>query len=212
MRIFGFKIGSLLAFIGCCITAFLFLIGIRSCNENSRLRDQLRISKQNLEISSAMVQYSQNELNQTVASKKSMQMSVDDLKSTNHNLYQEVSALRIKLKNLGHVTTTETEFVYVVDSIYIPGVSISPDFSKYRIVYADSNWVSIDQTVCIDTTTKRIYIDSLGIRISAKYQIVSETNYKGFWFWRKATGSTIHIKSDNPYIQITDIQSITFDK
>lgn len=197
-----------IAIIGCLIFAFILVSGFRSCHENHKLRTELAELANNARIISDSIKHTKTKSGDVVASKGVIIVQSDELKHINQKLVADIKSMELKIKKLSSVSNVNTEYVYINDTIYVVGATT--DSVHYRIKFADSTFINIDQMVVVDRDKNIIYLDSIGINLSVNYMIATENKYKGFWFWRKVVGSDIHIKSDNPYVKTTDIYSVQF--
>ena len=135
------------------------------------------------------------------------EFKVRDLEKLVPDLHAEIKGLKVKLKNAQSVTSVETKIVYKnKDSIvYVPGRD-----STARLFTIDDDWIKAEVTVtsCSVILPGDFYIKN----IPNTTLLVPDVTYKGWWFWRKATGIELHIKNSNPYVETTGATYIDLRK
>lgn len=126
-----------------------------------------------------------------------LELSNKELQKLLPELYQEISDLKVKLKNALSVTKIGTDFKYANRDtiVYIPAgdslqvFEIDEEFIKAR--------VSIKNCSAILPRDFEI------LSIPNEFIAVPEIKYKGWWFWKRPVAVNLDIKCSNPYVKIT---------
>lgn len=134
------------------------------------------------------------EVNQLMVDKETLRM-------LNIGLVNQVTNLNTKLKNLSAVTAIALQYNVRIDSvpIYVPDTT-----NRYGRVSYNDNYVSL--AGAIDWKEKSF--EDINIVVTEdSLLILTETVYKGWWFWRKPKYSKIKISSTNPYLILKNTES-----
>ena len=131
------------------------------------------------------------------------QLMVDQetLRMLNIGLTNQVTNLNTKLKNLAAVTAIQLQYNVRIDSIpiYIPDTT-----NRYGRVSYNDNYVSL--AGAIDWKEKSF--EDINIVVTEdSLLILTETVYRGWWFWKRPKYSKIKISSTNPYLILNNVES-----
>ena len=142
------------------------------------------------------------------------QLSVkkDEFKFLNDSLKIELDDMDIKLKNTESVTKIEIKYVYIHDTI--PSVAIKPDSTGKSNKFSfnkEDEYTKITGIINSSDSIKSAFIESFNIKVNDGIVIAFENKYSGWWFWKKLISTKLHIKSDNPAMQINKIQTYKFN-
>lgn len=117
-----------------------------------------------------------------------------ELKKINSELYDDISDLKIKLKNAKSITKIETKIEYInKDSI----VYVEVGFNKRNfIINEKDNWFSANITI---TDGEYIAPGDAKLETRDSLIIVPDIKYKGWWFWKKIDRVSVTVANKNPY-------------
>jgi hypothetical protein len=138
-----------------------------------------------------------------------LELTVKEFKEYNSSLEGEIKNLKLKLKNVNSVSKIEYVYVIAKDS---NNINIEQTNDSCFKAFYDDDWTNFSENICMSDNKTTIAIDSLKFKLTDSLLIVHDEIYKGWWFWRKAIGTKLYVKSYNPYIDINKIESITFKK
>lgn len=169
--------------------------------ENNRIRNNFNnVVKNELKV----VKDKNNELHSVV---NTLQLQKDEFESLYSDTQKELENMRIKTKNVRSIVKTNTIFKYIQkDSIQFVSVPISD--TVFNTKYTDNKWFSTEWKTEISKNNSVINISDFKITANDSIYVVSEIEYRGFWFWRKPKNIKLHIKSKNPYISHDSVESI----
>lgn len=195
------------------IGIYLFLLLIVSItvsvitfNLYQREKGERQRVERNLESSLSDIQYYISKSGELVTKIEGLELNEREFRKLESELYKEISSLKVKLKNAESVIQIETVIKYVnKDSIIY--VSLNDSTRRFNI---QDKWISarVDVTDFKFIPPGGFVIDS----IPNKINLVSEKEYKGWWFWKKVVGVNVHIVNSNPYITVTDGKYIDLRK
>lgn len=124
----------------------------------------------------------------------------DELKLVNEVLAKDIKNLKSKLKNVNSVTKINTEYIVQIDTVhFVDTVYINNKVAKYNDDYID-----IEAKVYDD------FLNDIQLMLKDTVLLISETVYKGWWFWKRPLYSKIKIKSENPYFLLNKVETIYF--
>lgn len=117
-----------------------------------------------------------------------------ELEKINSGLANDVSELKVKLKNTKSITKIETKIEYRnKDSIvYVP---VGEGRRKFDLSDKD-NWFKAEVIV---TDCNHIKADDFKLETRDSTLIVPDIKYKGWWFWKKVDKVRITVANKNPY-------------
>ena len=141
---------------------------------------------------------------------QSLILTNKELKEVNVNLTKEIDNLNVKLKNVDNASQIEYQYVLLVDTVYVEKIIYNDTNNIYNCWYNDG-YVDLSQKVIYDKTCNDLNIDSLYLRLKDTLTIVNEILYNKCIF-KKPIGYKIHIKSENPYININRIETYSLLK
>lgn len=147
----------------------------------------------NLEASLSELSEYKTKLGETVAIAKGYELKVNELERLLPDLYSTIKELKVKTKNIQTVVEVKTEYKYINRDIIVP-VFINDTTKLYTIT---DEWLKAQFRITRDTIQPN---DFEILSIPNTQHIVSEATYRGWWFWRKATGINVHIKNTNPHL------------
>lgn len=156
-------------------------------------KEKQRISN-NLVTSLSQIETYKTKEGELVSVIKGYEFKVKEFKQLVPELYKEIKTLNIKLKNAQSVTKIITKIEYKNKDSIIP-VLLNDTTKLYKI---ESEWVNADFKITNNNCIKPSDFNISSIPNTTI--IVPEITFKGWWFWRKATGIDLHIKHSNPYI------------
>ena len=182
-----------LIFVG--IIVILFGCLCFSMNKCSTINDRY---ENNIKALTDTISYYESKTGSLIATKTAYESDIKELKLVNNDLYQEIADMKIKLKNVSSAANIKGEIIYEPgDTVYIvKSDTIYKGFEKH---FDFSNeWRTLNGNITYKT-------DSLGIKfnedkVKFDYTFVMDKNNKLF------------IKSDNPYVQINNINGFTIPK
>lgn len=118
----------------------------------------------------------------------------NELKKINLELYDDISDLKIKLKNAKSITKIETKIEYInKDSI----VYVEVGFGKRNfIINEKDNWFNANITI---TDGEYIAPGDAQLETRDSLIIVPDIKYKGWWFWKKIDRVSVTVANKNPY-------------
>ncbi|MEF9922987.1 MAG: DUF6549 family protein [Muribaculaceae bacterium] len=123
-----------------------------------------------------------------------LELNSNNLEQVQSRLYNEISGLKLKLKNALSVTEVETEDKFTnSDTIYL---TVKNDSTK-TFEYSDS-W----RYISAEITNNTINPHKLITRMSDTLYCVPVIIYKGWWFWKKPKSIEAHFKNKNPNVSI----------
>lgn len=132
-----------------------------------------------------------------------LRLNVSDLKQVNSNLADEISDMKVKLKNATSISKIETSFDYtnkdtiIAEEISSPGLPLVED-KRFSIQNE-----SIDLSFIVRNCSA-ILPESFSLSIKNSQSIVTDVTYKGWWFWKKVTGVNLKVKNSNRYYTVTN--------
>lgn len=192
-----------------CVIIILMIIStffvskiIKLREENSRLSNNFKESKFKLD----SVITKNGDL---VYSVHSLELKKSEIEDYDENLKKELKDMGIKLKNFEAVIELDVDVEYRTDTVKIKQISDT----SYICSYGDK-WLNSEQRLILTENGKKPRIDSVSVHVDVDLDIYEEIEYKGWWFWKKAKGIKIHVKSDdkNPYLKIDAIKTIKIVK
>lgn len=160
--------------------------------KQERLRAERNITALNTEIS-----YYTTKTGKMVTRIAGLELSNKELQKLIPELHNEITELKVKLKNALSVTKITTEFKYLNrDSIiYVPiGDSlrvfeISEEYIKAQVNIKDCSLIPPGGFKILNIPNELI--------------AVPEIKYKGWWFWKRPVSVNLDVKCSNPYIKVT---------
>jgi hypothetical protein len=194
-------------------------------NEKLRYQNNLYNSQftiDSLQLSNGSYQYNINALTVTL----------DDFQTINDSLYQELQQQKLKIKNLSSVTTINSQLKAKIDSLSIVKQEVivirdtinntTKTSGKYRASYKDK-FIAVAESITIPIPDQSVKVEDIvpvitdiNIDIDNKLTISDERIYykKKWWqFWKhkKLQNHQIHITTDNPYLNINEVRTYTFE-
>ena len=133
------------------------------------------------------------EINQLIVDKETLEM-------LNAGLVNQITNLNTKLKNLTAVTAIALQYNVRIDSvpIYVPDTT-----NRYGRVSYNDNYVSLAGAV----DWKEKSFEDINIVVTDSILIITETVYKGCWFWKRPKYTKIKLSSANPYLILKNVES-----
>ena len=142
---------------------------------------------------------------------QSLQLKDKELKEYNKELTDKVENLGIKVKNLNGVITTKMAYIINLENQKDsdkPGTGIVTNKindTLFQASYSD-RYVSMEQLISVKDEGNHVTVDSLDLQVYADVDFIEEINYKGWWFWKKATDITLHVVSENKYLKLEEVR------
>lgn len=141
---------------------------------------------------------------------QSLNVTNKELKEINTDLTKEIKNLNIKLQNVDNATQVEYQYIVMFDTIYVERTS-NTDTSAIFNCYYNDKYVELFQKLIYDKYCNEIDIDSLYLKLTDTLTIVNEILYNKCLF-RRPIGYKLHIKSENPFINIDRIETYSLLK
>lgn len=183
----------LIAIIGILITLCCF--SIKSCNNQQKEKKQWENNA--IALSSEIETY-KDKNGDLVSKAQGLELKISDLSLLNADLYKDIAAMQIKLKNATSVIQIKTEYKYVnKDSLIY--VKLNDSIRSLKI---NEPYLKLNMNILHDSL---VLPNNLSIFIPNKQTIITEIKTKGWWIFRRKDGVQIHIKNSNPYIQTDSI-------
>lgn len=148
-----------------------------------------------------------------------LEVKKKELEKSNTELTSEIKNMRIKLKNVEQITSSNLSYQFIQDSLQqiisvyeqnslVSNVdSIKVFQTNYNNDYISTHWKSI-----VDNKNNTLQITDYQCIFYDSLLYITEIEYKGWWFWRKPKNIKLHVKSVNPYSQINDVRNIQIIK
>lgn len=141
---------------------------------------------------------------------QSLNVTNKELKEINSDLTKEIKNLNIKLQNVDNATQVEYQYIVMFDTIYVERTSNTDTAATFNCYYNDK-YVELFQKLIYDKYCNEIDIDSLYLKLTDTLTIVNEILYNKCLF-RRPIGYKLHIKSENPFINIDRIETYSLLK
>lgn len=141
---------------------------------------------------------------------QSLNVTNKELKEINVGLTNEIKNLNIKLQNVDNATQVEYQYIVMFDTIYVERTSNTDTSATFNCYYNDK-YVELFQKLIYDKYCNEIDIDSLYLKLTDTLTIVNEILYNKCLF-RRPIGYKLHIKSENPFINIDRIETYSLLK
>lgn len=141
---------------------------------------------------------------------QSLNVTNKELKEINSDLTKEIKNLNIKLQNVDNATQVEYQYIVMFDTIYVERTS-NTDTSAIFNCYYNDKYVELFQKLIYDKYCNEIDIDSLYLKLTDTLTIVNEILYNKCLF-KRPIGYKLHIKSENPFINIDRIETYSLLK
>ena len=138
------------------------------------------------------------EVNQLLVDKESLRM-------LNQGLVNQVTNLNSKLKNLAAVTAISLAYEVKIDSV--PIYIYDTIAMRGAIKYTD-NYVSLAGVV---DWKEKSFEDINIVVVEDSLLFVTETVYKGWWFWRKPKYTKLKIHATNPYLILNNVETYNLE-
>lgn len=170
-------------------------ISIKSCSNQNKQKQQWE--NNSIALSSDIETY-KDKNGELVDKAQGLELKVSDLSLINSELYNDISAMKIKLKNATSAIQIKTEYKYINrDSLVY--VKVNDSIRNLKI---DEPYLKLNMNVLNDSLVLPNY---LSIVIPNKQSIVTEIKTKGWWIFKRKIGVDIHVKNSNPYLQTDSI-------
>lgn len=186
------------------IIVVIMLVGVTYCsitNNKSLKADNERLIF-NLKNTGQEIEQQINKNNELSYMVNSLTVKSNELEFYNNNLKQEINNLNIKIKNLQAVTQIEYKYIYNTDTLYIE----NNGQQHFRVNNIDE-WVNINLDIHTSEPVESITANNLNLNLNDTLTTAYEVKYKGWWFWKRATGVKLHIKNNNPYHQLDKVET-----
>lgn len=166
----------------------------------------------------------------------SLVVSAKELKKTNQNLYNELTDMRIKVKNVQTVSKLNYSYQqnidkidtkYITDTIYVVDSLNTKTISKYNFVYNNTeinNGYGLSGVLNIPVLTNKEnnikqlnqseipYITDVNINLTDNLTVVPVINYKRFLiFFRRPVSVTVNIKSSSNIFKLNSAETYMID-
>lgn len=189
-----------------------FVIFVLVLANASLLRETIQLKKENNRVTQTMIGMSDsihnlvdkdNTKHQMI---RGLKLERDEFKQMYGDINKELINMRLKLKNIKTITKTDIQYVYEHDTLLIEK---HPNKYQYQSNIVNP-WFKAKWKSEIDSATNNLMITEYQTIFYDSLMFVTETVYKGWWFWRKPKYTRIHIKSKNPYSKINELKQIEF--
>ena len=188
---------SIIAWVLVGILIILLSCSIRTCqNKNSQYNN-------NIKALTDTITYYQSQMGALVASKTAFESNIEELKLVNSKLYQELEDMKLKKGKVdnavhveGNIDFGKNDTIYLVQYDTING---EIDKSSFKQKFDFSNqWRELEGSVAVANDSMKVSIDK--DKIFFDYTVAMDNNNK------------IYIKSNNPYVQYTELSGFTVPK
>lgn len=188
------------------IIALMVLIGVvvNQRKQIVEIRKEKATYLRNFETATSGLETYRNANGELVAKVNALVLKRNELNRYSEGLEQDIKALNVKLKNAKAAKVIEYVYIYKTDTILIEETAPNRYFASLT-----DEWIKLEQWISVDDKPS---IDSLSLEVKDKLTLVDEVEYKGWWFWKRAVGVKMHVKSENPYLNIDRLESIEFKK
>ena len=188
------------------IIALMILAGVVEYQRRQivEIRKEKSTYQRNFETATSGIETYRNANGELVAKVNALELKRSELSRYSEGLEQDIKALNVKLKNAKSAKVIEYVYIYKTDTILITETSSNRYFASLK-----DEWIKLEQWISVDD---KLSIDSLSLEVRDKLTLVDEVEYKGWWFWKRAVGVKLHVKSENPYLNIDRLESIEFRK
>jgi len=164
---------------------------VRRCSTNEKMYET------NIKALTDTITYYKGENGNLVASKTAFMAEVNDLKELNKGLYDQITKLGVKPKNIVTTVYSEGEIKYLPQDTawVVKHDTINLERGIDKSFAFNDQWRDLEGTI-------GYHQDTLGLRISKdimrfNYTVAMDKNNK------------IYITSDNPYVTVNEIQGFT---
>lgn len=154
-----------------------------------------------------------------------LELKKSELEKTNSQLVSDIKTMKVKLKNVENITSTNLSYQFKQDSltkinsklleiIENKSDSINKIYQGIKVFNTNytNNYITTQWKSVINNHKNTLEIFDYQCEIYDSLLYITEIEYKGFWFWRKPKNLKLHIKSNNPYSKINTIQNIRLTK
>lgn len=188
------------------IIALMVLIGVVVSQRRQivEIRKEKATYQRNFETATSGLEAYRKANGELVAKVNALELKRNELNRYSEGLEQDIKALNVKLKNAKAAKVIEYVYIYKTDTILITETAPNRYFASLK-----DEWIKLEQWISVDDKPS---IDSLSLEVRDKLTLIDEVEYKGWWFWRKPIGVKLHLKSENPYLNIDRMESIEFRK
>lgn len=188
------------------IIALMVLIGVVVSQRRQivEIRKEKATYQRNFETATSGIESYRKANGELVAKVNVLELKSSELGRYSVKLEQDIKALNVKLKNAKAAKVIEYVYIYKTDTILIRETAPNRYFASLT-----DEWIKLEQWISVDDKPS---IDSLSLEVRDKLTLIDEVEYKGRWFWRKPIGVKLHLKSENPYLNIDRMESIEFRK
>lgn len=144
---------------------------------------------------------------------KQLVVDKDELIATNADLFNTLSDMKLKIKNLESSTRIEYKYIIKKDTIYLqPENPENPNGYRWKAIWADA-YIEMKATVVLEEPQP--YIENVNIELSDSLTIANEFITKQKWFLfipcgKKVIGCKTFIKSENPYFKLDRVETYQF--
>lgn len=190
------------------ITSIVFMllsIGIYSLYEMwQNEKEKRQTAERNITALTSDMETYRTHNGELVTKIQGLELTSNNLEQIQLKLYNEISGLKLKLKNALSVTEVETEDKFTnPDTIYL---AVKNDTTK-NFEYSD-NW----RYISAEITNNTINPGNLITKMTDTLYCVPVIIYKGWWFWKKPKSIEAHFKNKNPNVSITGAKFIYLNK
>lgn len=192
---------------------FILLLFVFQCNQNNKLKNSIENQKQNYTALLDTVTKRVNKSNEVFYEIANLQTSLNDLKTFNKALYDEVRKMKGDVKTISKfdivgirtdtIYSKENTIIYKLDTNKIDGVLIKNTEIPFAFFEGDSNnLLEIKgKTFISNDSVANSFIDYRKIKINVVTGIYTE---KGI--------SKIFVKTNAPFLQIENIEGAVLEK
>ena len=193
------KLKLILAGLLICLASGLFLYAKGYYKE----RGKREIAESNVVAAMSDIKTYKSKNDALVSEVQGLRLNASELKKVNKELADELSDMKVKLKNATSVSQIETDFHYTNPDSIVAEEIPAPDLLGVIDKKFSINNESIDMSFVVRDCSV-ILPESITLSINNRQTIATDVTYKGWWFWKRATGVNLKVKNSNKYYTVTN--------
>ena len=178
-------------------------LSMKACSSEKAAR---KVAERNTEVMASDVRYYEAQNGKQVATIEGLELDINSLENINGDLYNDLSATKVKLKNAQSAIRVVTEYKYINTSDTLR-VAVTDS-----VAVVDIRQDHLKLIATIDLVQGLILPGSLLIEIPNIQTIATEIKYRGWWIFRRKDGVSVTVLNSNPYIKSSDIFYVELGK
>lgn len=142
----------------------------------------------------------------------SLNIKKDELKFFSEDIYNKLTEMDIKLKNVKGVTNIDYHYTTIInDTIKTQKINANTySFEVNKNNMFSQGLINIPEGY---PNSSNPFVTNMKVELNDSLIIVPENIYKRRWiFWKKLTGVKVHITSENPDFKLDRVQTYEFKK